>query len=274
MGDLDNSTKRKLESIFEMGGGYVLDFSNASFADFVKTAIGFDPYEKYDGGSKAVLLRKIWQTEPPQAVAKLNLDLLEHWRVGKLIAGTTPTPFELELHDELKAQFSAPTAGTDPASIAFLAKDFAQLDLTSLPADLTAAQVVAARLEEIDRCLQANAPLAVIFLVGSTLEGLLMELALAQATTFTAATAAPRAKGVVKQVQAWTLSDLIAVAREMRVLSEDVARHADHVRNFRNYIHPRQQLKESFEPRIETARIAQQVLRAALTDLEKLGGTG
>lgn len=273
MGDLDNATKRKLESIFEMGGGYVLDFSNASFADFVKTAIGFDPYEKYDGGSKAVLLRTIWQTEPPQAVAKLNLELLEHWRVGKLISGITPTPFELELHDELKARFSAPQAGTDPASMAFLAKDFAQLDLTSLPADLTAAQVVAARLEEIDRCLQANAPLAVIFLVGSTLEGLLMELALAQAPTFTAATAAPRVKGVVKQVQAWTLSELIAVTREMGVLSEDVARHADHVRNFRNYIHPRQQLKESFEPRLETARIAQQVLRAALIDLEKLSGT-
>jgi hypothetical protein len=100
-----------------------------------------------------------------------------------------------------------------------------------------------------------------------------MELALAQAATFTRAAAAPRAKGVVKQVQAWTLSELIAVAREMRGLSEDVARHADHVRNFRNYIHPRQQLKESFEPRIETARIAQQVLRAALIDLENLGGT-
>lgn len=271
MGDLDNATKRKLESVLEMGGGYVLDFSNATFADFVKTAIGLDPYEKYGGGSKALLLRKIWQTEPPQAVAKLNLDLLEHWRVGKLIAGTAPTPSELDLHDELKAQFSAPTTGTDPTSIAFLAKDFAQLDLTSLPAELTAAQVIGARMDEIDRCLEANAPLAVIFLAGSTLEGLLMRLALAQAATFTRAAAAPRVKGVVKEVQAWTLSELIAVAREVRVLSEDVARHADHVRNFRNYIHPRQQLKESFEPRIETARIAQQVLRAALVDLEKLG---
>jgi hypothetical protein len=39
MADLDNATKRKLESIFDMSGGYVLDFSNASFADFVRTAI-------------------------------------------------------------------------------------------------------------------------------------------------------------------------------------------------------------------------------------------
>ena len=180
----------------------------------------------------------------------------------------------MALHDELRAQFSAPTTETDPASMAFLAKDFAQLDLASLPAGLTAAQLVAARLDEIDRCLEANAPLAVIFRLGSTLEGLLLELALAQSTTFTRAAAAPRARGVVKQLQAWTLSELITVAREIRVLSEDVARHADHVRNFRNYIHPRHQLKESFEPRIETARIAQQVLRAALIDLEKLDGLG
>ena len=157
--------------------------------------------------------------------------------------------------------------------MAFLARDFAELDLTSLPAELTAADIIATRLDEIDRCLQANAPLAVVFLVGSTLEGLLMQLALAQVATFTASTAAPRTKGAVKPLQTWTLSELITVAREVRVLSEDVARHADHVRNFRNYIHPRQQLKEAFEPRIETARIAQQVLRAALVDFEKLGGT-
>ncbi len=71
MAELDNSTKRKLESIFEMPGGYVLDFSNARFQDFVKTAIGIDPYEKYPPASKAVLLRRVWQEEPPSVVAKI-----------------------------------------------------------------------------------------------------------------------------------------------------------------------------------------------------------
>lgn len=32
----DNTTKQKLEQIFGMAGGYVLDFSNASFAAFVE----------------------------------------------------------------------------------------------------------------------------------------------------------------------------------------------------------------------------------------------
>ncbi|MBA0125530.1 hypothetical protein H0B56_08255 [Haloechinothrix sp. YIM 98757] len=270
MADLDNTTKRKLELIFDMSGGYVLDFSNPRFADFVKTAIGIDPYEKYPPASKAVLLRTIWHEEPMPLVAKLNLELLEHWRVGKLIADEEPKSSEVTLHDELKAQFAALVDTADPASTEFLAKDFSHVDLTALPRELTSQQVVEARLTEIERCLQANAPLAVIFLVGSTLEGLLMELAMAHAATFTGSSAAPRARGVPKPVQDWKLGELIAVARDLGVLGEDVARHADHVRGFRNYIHPRQQLRESFEPRLETARIAQQVLRAALVDLEKL----
>ncbi|MDA8025242.1 MAG: hypothetical protein M0T78_01690 [Actinomycetota bacterium] len=202
----------------------------------------------------------------------MNLELLECWRVAKQLAGVEPKPFELAIHDELIAQLSVPTSNADPANTAFLAKDFTRVDLASLPSVLTSAQVVAARLGEIERCLEAKAPLAVVFLVGSTLEGLLMDLAVAQAATFTAATAAPRIRGTVKPVQEWKLGELIAVARELRVLSEDIARHAEHVRNFRNYIHPRQQLKESFEPRMETALIAQQVLRGALIDLEALSG--
>lgn len=272
MADLDNATKRKLESIFDMGGGYVLDFSNPRFADFVKTAIGIDPYDKYAPASKAVLLRTIWHQEPMLVVAKLNLELLEHWRVGKLIAAQEPKSSEMALHDELKAQFSALTDTADPASTEFLAKDFSQVDLTALPRELTSQQIVEARLAEIERCLEAKAPLAVIFLVGSTLEGLLMEFALAHAATFAGSAVAPRARGVPKPVQDWKLAELIAVARELGILGEDVSRHADHVRNFRNYIHPRQQLREAFEPRLETARIAQQVLRAALVDLNALTG--
>lgn len=44
MADLDNITKRKLESILEMSGGYVLDFTNATFSDFVQTSVGVAIY--------------------------------------------------------------------------------------------------------------------------------------------------------------------------------------------------------------------------------------
>lgn len=99
---LDNATKLKLESLLGMSGGYVLDFSDATFADFVRTSAGFDPYEKYPGDlSKAKRLRKIWQEEPKASRDQLNRDLLEHWRVSRLLAGGAITEAEQAIHQEL-----------------------------------------------------------------------------------------------------------------------------------------------------------------------------
>jgi uncharacterized protein (TIGR02391 family) len=110
MADLDNATKLKLESILEMRYGYVLDLSNATFADLVRTSIGFDPYSKYgEGHSKARLLRLIWEQEPNAAVAKLNLDLLERWRVSKLIANEVPSAAQESLRQELAQHFAQQT---------------------------------------------------------------------------------------------------------------------------------------------------------------------
>ena len=267
---LDAATTSALELLFDMGNGYVLDFSNASFARFVEASLGFDPYDRYSG-SKASLLRHIWRQEPSDDVAKLNLDLLEHWQIHKYARGEAISEFEEDTYSRLKTVFSGSRGGQPSREeLEFLGKDFSQIDLTSLPSELTAQQVVAARLDEIEKALEAEAPLAVIFLVGSTLEGLLFELALSRSTDYVNDSAAPVKDGKVKPIQSWTLAELIPVSRSLGVLGGDVAKHADQVRDFRNYIHPRQQLKEQFEPRIETARIAQQVLKAALLDLKKL----
>lgn len=268
---IDNPTKRKLEQLFDMSSGYVLDFSNASFASFVETCVGFDPYERYQG-SKAVILRKIWLQEPMQDVAKLNLELLEHWHLGKLAANEDLTRFEEHAYSDLKSKFVPLATAASQESLGFLERDFGDMDLSTLPSEVTARRLVEARLDEIVQCLSAEAPLAVIFLVGSTLEGLLMEVALAHPSAFTTTETAPMLKGRPKPVDTWTLSELITVARSLGVIGEDVSKYADHVRDFRNYIHPRQQLREKFEPRMITAQIAEQVLRAALADLKNLGG--
>ena len=70
------------ESLFEMGGGYVLDFNNSSFALFVGNSILLDVYngrgyEEYK--SKANKLRQIWKDEPNSRVGKLLLDLLDYF---------------------------------------------------------------------------------------------------------------------------------------------------------------------------------------------------
>jgi len=232
--------------------------------------IGVDPYAgEYE--SKASLLRRLWREQPDDTVRRLNVELLDHWQTTKTISSEAITPNEKQLCDELRAEFSQQTGLTSGVDPSFLNKDFGAVNLEALPEVLTATDVIGARMAEIDKALTADAPLAVIFLVGSTLEGLLAELAFSKSADFVACPSAPKQRdGTEKPLHGWTLAELIAVARDLHVLSEDVAKHADQVRNFRNYIHPRQQLKEGFAPRAETARIAQQVLINALKDLEAL----
>ncbi len=242
---LDNRTRVKLESLLDMGGGYVLDFSNRTFADFVVGSVGFDPYERYaDRGSKANILRALWAREEPEVVARLNVELLEHWDTINTLEDRTPTGGHQQLYVELLAQFSGTGSGTQP-DLDFLNEQRTPVDLNALPVALTARDVVKARLDEVENCMQAEAWLAVVFLVGSTLEGLLQELAMANASTYTADAAAPKRKEKTKPLKEWTLAELIQVSRAVGFLGEDVLKHADSVREFRNYIHPRQQLAEN-----------------------------
>jgi len=55
MADLTFFEKNKLEKLFGMGGGYVLDFSNRTFQEFIADSTGrdiFDPKYEYASGSK------------------------------------------------------------------------------------------------------------------------------------------------------------------------------------------------------------------------------
>jgi hypothetical protein len=276
MADLDNDLKHTLERLFGMRSGYVLDFTNNTFADFIQTSVGFNPYERYVG-SKASVLRDMWRQESNSTVSKLMIEMLERWRTDRLLSGAELTPPETDLLEGAIAKLLA--LGTAPseasaADLAFLERDLGTVDLTRLQVALTSKEVLQQRLDEIERCMGAEAPLAVVFLCGSTLEGLLLEVAKAQAASYIASRTAPKRQGRVRPLDQWSLADLITVSREQGVVGEDVARHADAVRNFRNYIHPRQQVAESFTPRMITAEIARKVLMASLADLSRLGPRG
>jgi len=81
MSNLTYVEKRKFEQFLGMGTGYVLDFSNRTFAEFVRDSTGRDIYDSsYDhaSGSKANRLRAFWQKEPNPVVAKLMGDMLDY----------------------------------------------------------------------------------------------------------------------------------------------------------------------------------------------------
>lgn len=80
MSDLTTKERRKLETYFEMGGGYLLDFSNNTLAQFVAESVDIELYsDKYEvgSGSKANRMRAIWDLEDNQLVGKLIKDIIE-----------------------------------------------------------------------------------------------------------------------------------------------------------------------------------------------------
>lgn len=103
MSDLSSIEKMKLEKLFDMGGGYVLDFSNRTFQEFILDNIGIDIFDaKYDyaSGSKANRLRAFWNKEPNHIVGKLTSDLLEFWKTQKQIRYQETAQVEKDLYDE------------------------------------------------------------------------------------------------------------------------------------------------------------------------------
>jgi hypothetical protein len=78
--DLTFVERLKLEKLFDMGSGYVLDFSNRTFKEFIANSAGCDIYcGKYDYSScsKANLLRKFWEIEPNHITGKVLRELID-----------------------------------------------------------------------------------------------------------------------------------------------------------------------------------------------------
>ena len=73
--------RRNLERYFGMSSGYVLNFSDRTFGEFVFEAVRIDIHsDRYviDGTSKAKKLRAFWKLEPDHAVGSLLLALINH----------------------------------------------------------------------------------------------------------------------------------------------------------------------------------------------------
>ena len=90
MSDLTFMEKTKLEKLLGMESGYVLNFSNRTFAEFVVESTGKDIYDhkyEYASGSKANRLRTFWNKEPNHVVGKLTSDLLEYCQESSICDG-------------------------------------------------------------------------------------------------------------------------------------------------------------------------------------------
>jgi hypothetical protein len=167
-----------------------------------------------------------------------------------------------------KINFDEFNGGIDIKEDDFLNKEFNKISIDKLGLDGMLTEILKLRFDEIKSCLSNNAPLSVIFMCGSTLEGILLGIALLKPKEFNTSKSSPKSSdGKVKPFHEWTLSNLIDVTYEIGMLKEDVRKFSHSLRDFRNYIHPYQQLSSQFTPNKHTALISWQVLKAAIFQL-------
>ncbi|MDD7795898.1 restriction endonuclease [Clostridium sp. 'White wine YQ'] len=80
MATLTFNEQERFEKLFGMSSGYVLDFSNRKFQQFIYSVMNIDIYQKYEYASKAKLLRQIILDYDNVIVGKLLMELLSYMR--------------------------------------------------------------------------------------------------------------------------------------------------------------------------------------------------
>lgn len=103
MSSLKYIDRIKLERFFNMESGYVCNFTDRSFADFIMEITGIDVYSSgYDAGgtSKAKRLRYFWSKESNFLTSKLTKEMAEYWKQEKATFGEGFQPSDQVLYEE------------------------------------------------------------------------------------------------------------------------------------------------------------------------------
>ena len=130
-------------------------------------------------------------------------------------------------------------------------------------------KVLRARWDEAERCIAADAPVMAIVALGSILEGALRATADRFPREANQADKAPKdaASGRAKPFRDWTFFDFIQVAQELGWIGNDTTRLGQAVREYRNLVHPAEQVKAGEFPTQGSARVCRE---AVLTSLKNL----
>lgn len=116
---------------------------------------------------------------------------------------------------------------------------------------------------EIRRAYTSGCWKSVIILCGGAIEAILTDLLSTHETIARAATEAPRKSDITR----WDLSALINVAVELKLVSAGVEKLSHSLREYRNLVHPGNELRNELRFDAEEAKIAFEVLNIVHRDL-------
>jgi hypothetical protein len=138
MAKLKRSEMRFIDEVFDMGSGYVLDFSNRTFAEFFEDEFGIDIFQqKYQGRgtSKANHLRGFIETEDGYTVGKV-LRRLWAYRSETIVVADPQRAFPASVEVRFFDLVSSIEAGFAPPVLAALSDTAGVLNLDTVSRDL------------------------------------------------------------------------------------------------------------------------------------------
>ncbi|WOI27330.1 hypothetical protein R1T44_08110 [Cobetia amphilecti] len=272
MSSLNDVEKRYFEKLFGMQSGYVLDYSDSTFGEFFyrhNINIHGQKYQTY-GTSKAKKLRAFWEQASDALVGKVMGEMLDAYEADCVLSSRTSETSILEKARGIVARLSGVPVSSKPTQAVddFLHNEFTIPNIRKLPIEAMAVPVIESRLNEARTAMGAGAYLSTIFLCGSVLEAVLLGAAQSDPARFNRASASPKtADGSVKRFHDWSLAQFIDVGCEAGLLKPDVKKFSHGLRDFRNFIHPYEQMSSGFTPDEHTAKVCFQVLKAALASV-------
>jgi hypothetical protein len=272
MSSLTDIEKRYFEKLLGMQSGYVLDYSDVTFSEFFnrhRINIHGQKYQTY-GTSKAKKMRAFWEQEPDVLVGKVLGEMLDAYEADCSLNNRDAEGSVLEKSRGIVARLSGVPAPSKSAQTVddFLHSEFSIPNIQKLPIEAMAVPIIESRLNEARTAMCAGAYLSTIFLCGSVLEAVLLGAAQKEPARFNRASASPKtADGSAKRFHEWSLAQFIDVACEAGLLKPDVKKFSHGLRDFRNYIHPYEQMLSGFSPDEHTAKVCFQVLKAALASV-------
>ncbi len=143
------------------------------------------------------------------------------------------------------------------------------VNFTSLGLEPKLGELLEHRWTEAQKCRNSGAYLAATIIMGSFLEGLLVGLFSKNQSILSQCKSAPKDQksNKTKDLSRWKLVEMINVAHSLGWIDTDGKKFSHSLREFRNLIHPFEQMRTSNYPDKDTCEISWLVVQAICNDL-------
>jgi hypothetical protein len=129
--------------------------------------------------------------------------------------------------------------------------------------DLNLRAIVERDYSEIQKAYISQCWKSVIILSGGAIEAILTDLLISNETSAKSSKSAPKTTDITR----WDLSNLIDVSVELKLVSSGVEKLSHSIREYRNLVHPGNEVRNKLKFDAEEAKIALEVLKIVHRDL-------